>query len=610
MRLLPTFAVVAAAWALAWRTRGSIDGADWLGYAAGCALVLGVVLLAGAAALPRRVAGAAAALLLVLAVWTAISLGWSPVPSFGRDEALLVALYAVAFLIPILTLRRDRERVAAAAIVVIGLGSLALGGALELHFSGTPESLYWNGRMAFPISYPNALAALLLVGFWPAVGLAAERKLPSIVRAVILGGAAAMLADLLLAQSKGGAVGLAVSGLAFFAICPVRLRALVPAGIAAAVVATQASALTDPYQASADELASAIRHGGAVAALVTAAAAVIGLVYALLDRRVVVSGRVRRLAGILVAAGLLAALVGGLAAFFVAVDRPGHFLADRWRSFKHLPDTRESSSHFFSLGSNRYDFWRVALSEFEHHPLAGIGARGFANVYLVRGRSSETPERAHSLEMDVLSETGVVGLALLVGAGGLALTAAWPWARRSVIGAGILGSGVYFAVHTGVDWVWTIPEVGLPAFLLLGIGASWGGRGRLVPARAAVAAGIAALALSFLVFAPPWLSSRLVDRAYSAGPTAAADDLRWARRLDPVSTDALVAEATLARSPADIPPLERAVAKEPRREDLRYLLGTAYLAAGRKASARRELQEALRLYPADHLARQALAKAR
>jgi hypothetical protein len=610
LRLLPTAAVVAAAWSLAWRTRGSFDGGDWLGYAAGCALVLAVVLLAGAAVLPRRVALAAGALLLALGVWTAISLDWSPLPSSGRDEALLVALYAVAFLIPILTLRRDRERMAAAAIVVVGLGSLALAGALELRFAGSPEDLYWNGRMAFPVSYPNALAAMLLVGFWPAVGLAAARQLPSIVRAVIVGAAAAMLADLLLAQSKGGFVGLTVSGVAFFAVCPVRLRALIPAGIAASVVAAQATALTDPYRASADELVSAIRHGGTVAAVATAIATVIGLVYAVLDRRVEVSSRAQHLAAILVSVGLLAALIGGLAAFLVGVDRPGHFLSDRWRSFKHLPEKREGSTHFFSLGSNRYDFWRVALDEFGHHPLAGIGSRGFSSAYLLKGRSSETPARAHSLEMDVVSETGIVGLALLLGAGGLALAAAWPWARRSVVGAGMIGSGVYFAVHTGVDWVWTIPEVGLPAFVLLGVGASWGGGERLLPTRTALGAGVAALALSLFVFAPPWLSSRLVDHAYSAGPAAAADDLRWARRLDPLSTDPLVAEAALARSPADVHPLERAVAKEPRRENLRYLLGTAYLAAGRKEAARRELREALRLYPGDGLARQALANAR
>ncbi len=611
LRLVPTAALVSATWALAWLTNGSFDATDWLGYAVGCTLVLAAVLLPGAAALPGRWALAATGFLLAFALWTAISLRWSPFPSFARDEALLVGFYAVAFLIPIVSLRRERERLAAAALVVGGLGSLAVAGALELRFSSNPEDLTWgDGRMAFPVSYPNALAAMLLVGFWPAIGLAADRRLPALGRALLLGGAAAMLADFLLAQSKGGAVGLFVSGIVFFAVCPFRLRALVPVGIAAALVATQAENLTEPYRASSDEFVSAIQHGGAMAAVVAVLTAAVGLVYAVLDRHVEVSERARRVAAVLVMLAVVAGIGGGIGAFFTAVDRPGDFLRDQWRSFKHLPQKRLGSTHFFSLGSNRYDFWRVALHEFEHHPVAGIGARGFANAYLVEGRSAETPERSHSLEMDVLSETGIVGIVLLLSAAAFLFVAAWPWVRRSVVGAGILGAGTYFAVHTGVDWVWTIPEVGLPAFALLGIGASRGG-GAALTARAAVPAGAIALALALLAFAPPWLSGRFVDRAYTAGTASrTADELRWARRLDPLSTDPLVAEAVLARPPADIAPLERAVAKEPRRADLHSLLGNAYLAAGRKAAARREFRAALRLYPGSELARQGLARAR
>ncbi|PWU23292.1 MAG: hypothetical protein C5B48_08845 [Candidatus Rokuibacteriota bacterium] len=584
---------------------------DWAGYAAGCTAVLAVVLLAGTAVRPRPIAVTAAGLLLGLAVWTAISIGWSPFPSLARDEALLVGFYAVAFLVPLLTLRAELDRLVGTALLAGALGALAVAGALELHYSSSPQDLYWQGRMAFPVSYPNALAALLLVGFWPAVGLAAEVRLSPVVRALVLGGAAGMLADLLLAQSKGGAVGLAASGIAFFAFCPARLRALVPAAIVAAVVGSQAVPLTDPYRVSAAHLSAAIQHGGAVAALTAAGAALLGLVYALVDRRVTVSARVRRVAAVAVAVVLVAAALASIGAFFGTVNRPESFVTRQWRSFKHLPGKREGSTHFFSLGSNRYDFWRVALHEFERHPVAGIGARGFGAAYLVQGRSSETPERAHSVELDELSETGIIGFLLLVAAGACALAAGWPWARRSVPGAGVLAAGVYFAVHSGVDWVWTIPEVGIPAFALLGIGASWSDHERLLPGRVAAPAGALALALALLVFTPPWLSSRLVDRAYGKGSAAGvAGDLRWARRLDPLATDPLVAQAELARPPGDIPPLERAVAKEPRREDLRYLLGTAYLAAGRKAAARRQLEKALALYPGSSLVQQALAKAR
>ena len=90
----------------------------------------------------------------------------------------------------------------------------------------------------------------------------------------------------------------------------------------------------------------------------------------------------------------------------------------------------------------------------------------------------------------------------------------------------------------------------------------------------------------------------------------AASDLRRARRLDPLSTAPYEAQAALARSPDDIPPLEAAVRKEPRQVELRFALGLAYLRAGRKVEARRTLQQALALYPRSEDIARALRRAR
>jgi hypothetical protein len=602
--------LIGCAWARAWNTGGSIDTSDWVPFAAGCSFVLAAILLGGAASRASWSALGAGGLLLGLAGWTAVSLDWSAAPSDARNDALLAAFYVVAYAIPLVTLRRDVDRTAATIVVVYGLGLLAVAGAVELWASAHPENFYESGRMAFPITYPNALAGMLLVGFWPAIVLAAERRLPAILRAGSLAAAVALVAGLLLAQSKGGAIALGVSGVVLLAVSPERLRALVPAVIVAVLVGIEARALTRPYRVSGDAFRSAITHGGAVAAVLSAIAVGVGLVYALLDQRIRVPERVRRGIGIALAIAAIAAALGGIGAFFAAVHRPEHFFAQRWRSFRHISAHR-TSSHFLSLGSNRYDFWRVALNEFEHHPLAGIGARGFGADYLVHGRSSETPARSHSVEMDALGELGIVGFLLLIGAGALGFVALWRGVRRSLLGAGLFAAGAYFAAHTAVDWIWTVPAVGVPAFALFGIGASAGSSGRLLPARAAVPAGVAALVLAIAAFAPPWLSARFIDRAYQADSAqAAAGDLRWARRLDPLATDPYLAQAELAQPPADVPPLERAVAKEPRQEELHYLLGVAYLRAGHKADARVQLREALRLYPYDDLAKEALDRAR
>src|SRR5207253_3550789 len=124
--------------------------------------------------------------------------------------------------------------------------------------------------------------------------------------------------------------------------------------------------------------------------------------------------------------------------------------------FKHLTVDERASTHLVSLGSNRYDFWRVALGRFEAHPVEGVGARGFYSAYLERRRSHESPLRAHSVYLDALSEEGIVGFALLVGALGLLVAALVRRLDRAAVAAAF-AAGVYFLTHAGVDWLWTFP---------------------------------------------------------------------------------------------------------------------------------------------------------
>ena len=198
----------------------------------------------------------------------------------------------------------------------------------------------------------------------------------------------------------------------------------------------------------------------------------------------------------------------------------------------------------------------------------------------------------------------------MIGSGAALLFGVARRARSSLLATGALGTAAYFAVHTGGDWVWTIAPIGLPVFLIAGIALSEDDSPPL-PGRVAIPAGIVAVLAALLAFSPPWLSSRFVERAYDAPtPSDARDNLRWARRLDPLSVDPYLAETTLVDSPADIPPLRRAVAKEPRSAELRFLLGLALLDAGREADARRELRIALALSPRDEAIQNALADAR
>ena len=288
-----------------------------------------------------------------------------------------------------------------------------------VRFDAQPALLFTEGRLTAPISYVNAQAAFFLLGFWPAIVIAARRGTNAGVRAVALGLAAAMLAGWLMTQSKGGGIALAASALVLFAVAPGRLRLLLPTLAVAGLVFARYDALTAPFRTQGD---TAVARDAATAVLVTTATALaLAIPYALLDNRRSVPDRVLRVARVVVAAAAVLAIVvlGAFAA--PKLDDPGNTLSEKWEAFKGYAPAASGSSHLVNLGSNRYDFWRVSLNGFVDHPVGGIGGRGFGTAYLEDARSDETPARAHSLPLDVLLETGVIGVILLVAGLGLVL---------------------------------------------------------------------------------------------------------------------------------------------------------------------------------------------
>ena len=612
-RHVPVGLLALGAASLAWNQLGSIVARDWLPYAIATALLVAGILWSGFAQRPPTIALAGLAALLGLAAWEALSLSWAPVPSLARDEALLVVFYALAFLVPLLVTRSVSDRSAATAIVVTVSVGLALATFVNLLVVGHVRDAYGDGRLTFPISYVNAQAALFLICFWPCVALASGPAGRPLLRGLATGGSCALLAGWLMTQSKGGLIAFTLAGLVFFALTRERLRIVVPTLIPVVLVGASYELLTRPFRERfGSGLTDAIRLAASTALVLTLLGVAAGLAYAALDRRTSVSSQTRRRVSIALVAALAAAVLGSIAAFFVAVDRPGHFVQDKWRSFKSIPAHERGSSHLTSLGSNRYDFWRVELDLARDHPLIGVGARGFAPEYLAARRSDETPARGHSLLLDQLAETGLIGLALLVAAVAFALVRALARGRDNILAAGVAAAIVYGLVHSAGDWVWTFPAFGVPLFLLLGIANAGTPDDRapsLLRGRVAGISAAAALVLAACAFALPWLSARLTQAALR-NPTSAPSDLRWARRLDPLAVEPFLAEATLARQPREaVAALRRAVAKQPDVSSLHYRLGLAELAAGNRRGARVELTEAHQLDPRSDIVANALERA-
>jgi tetratricopeptide (TPR) repeat protein len=340
--------------------------------------------------------------------------------------------------------------------------------------------------------------------------------------------------------------------------------------------------------------------------------------------------------------GLLALVGGGLAAAGDPVTRVEH----SWNSFKHGYSTSSRESRLVSgLGSNRYDFYRVALDQFTAHPLAGIGVDNFQQQYLVHGRSSETPRYPHSIELRTLTETGVLGALLALAGLAAALLCAMRALRcrdalaAAVAAAALSGFG-YWLVHGSVDWFWEFAGLGAPAFALLGLACSLappGGeiarrapfprrRPRRGPSRVALAAAArpAALAAGGLLalagavsLALPWFSQLQVQsaaRVWTRAPATAYARLEDAAGLDPLSDEADLVAGSIALRYGDLTRAERYFRRAlARNGDDAYAtleLGAIASTRGQRATALALLERAVRLAPREALGREALALVR
>jgi tetratricopeptide (TPR) repeat protein len=324
-------------------------------------------------------------------------------------------------------------------------------------------------------------------------------------------------------------------------------------------------------------------------------------------------------------AGLAAALLAGLLAVMALAGVPGR-VSDAWADFKEGGQPESGSSRFTSLGTYRYDFWRVAWDVFEDHPVAGIGAENYQEEYLRRGTSFEQPRYAHSLELGVLSQTGIVGAALLFGAIGAALAAALARRRRAGpalawVSAGALGMFAYWLAHASVDWLWEFPALGGVAFAALGLALAPAPADELAPRRplprSAAALGAVALLACALALAAPVLAERSVQRAldtWRSDPEAAFDQLDRADALNPLSDRARVVGGAIAVELGDLDRAEAEFRSTLEREpDEAYALLELGAISGQRGDRARSLallRRARALRPRDEAVRYAFEQVR
>ena len=92
----------------------------------------------------------------------------------------------------------------------------------------------------------------------------------------------------------------------------------------------------------------------------------------------------------------------------VAVRHPVRSVSHQYEAFTSLEKV-DSGVRFTSGGGNRYDYWRIAWHQFVDHPLDGVGAGNFDRTYFLERRTDEDVRQAHSIELQTLGETGLIG---------------------------------------------------------------------------------------------------------------------------------------------------------------------------------------------------------
>ncbi len=564
-----------------------------------------------------RPVAAALIALAALGLWSVLSATWSPTPDVAVGDGQRILAYALAFGLSLWLATMLRARVeltmvpfAAAAAIVGILTIIALAG-------DSPRTvLEGDGTLDYPLGYRNANAAFFAIAIFPAVGLAANHKLKWWARAPALA-IATLCIDLVgLSQSRASMVAMIPAVAVYVLLSPVRLRALAWLVLAALPAAGIIGAAADLYRTAGDNgvatVTAEMNAAGLAVALTVAGAFLLGALAALIEGRMPAprSAEPRGNRAIAASFALLAAV--GALVFIIVVGNPVEWAGDRYDEFKskQTPDLSGQTSRFtFNAGSNRYDLWRVALDDFDEDPVRGDGGGGFQDSYLLkRADSTEVVRDAHSVELELLSELGLPGLALFVVAiVGIALGILRARRRSppaAALGAVAFASGTYWLIHTSVDWFWFYPAIAAPVLGLLGsacgpaVTAAGPPSGR--SPRRWLTAGAIVLALSAV---PPFLSERYVNDAYAGWRedlARAYDDLAHARDLNPLSDRPLLAEAAIARAAGDE---ERAIAvfgeaarKRPESWATHYLLAELQQRRNPRA-ARREIETALELNP-------------
>jgi O-Antigen ligase len=595
-------------------------------------VIVALALLCARQGVPTGIRALAVAGLLAFGAWCLLSIGWAESGDRALVEGDRWIVYGLYFLLLVLLVSDRRDAEVLLAATAAGIVGIAIYDVLRLLGSDN-RAMFSGTRLLEPLGYVNGLGGYFLLGFWPLAAVAERVRQPLLAGAAA--GAATLLASLVvLTDSRGTLFAFAASALLLLLLLPGRNRRAWLLLLVVGAVAVAWGSLTDVTQALPNPIANpdsgTIRKGAEVAMLVSAAVAIAWAlanwaINHLVGREASLDRRISRISATVLGAIVLVSLVGAA----ITVNDPVGRVSNQYEAFTKLEPTVNGASRFTSGGGNRYDYWRIAWHQFTADPLNGLGAGNFDRTYYLERQTDEDVRQAHSIELQTLGETGLVG-ALLLGSFFVAVfLGAWRRAAVSRVDPGEIGVTVaalgIFAVwlaQTSVDWLHLIP--GLTGIALAGgavllranspNGTSDAGLRGLPAWTLAVAVALAGLAIVFI--GRPTMAEHLRSNARGELRSNPEGALRSAEESLSLNADSVqgyyLKAAAMARLHAFLPAkqaLGEAIRREPHDYVTWALLGDLLTRRGAIDPAMSAYGRASALNPRDRSLR-ALAKSR
>jgi hypothetical protein len=463
-------------------------------------------------------------LLGLLAAWTAASLLWAGSRSDAWEETNRTLFYLVAVALVVVFVRLVGPR--SWVWLIVGLLAVTTVTAflvlLRLGLASDPMLYFASGRLNYPITYWNGLAAFLAMGFWLALGAANAGGRLVWGQALLLALATLFLELALLPQSRAALWSLAFVLPFFVVLSPHRFRALTNLAVVCFPAVLFWPVLNRVYATTRDAHIPGVAIASAMRAMTVSVIIVMvlfvltgGVEWLILRPRrkpgqtidesagrllkkkdtgransramcapVIENGQgpvLGRRSTTLIAVSLAAIVCIALTVGLLLLDqKPGGLAGSANRAWAQFSSDKgigkTSSTRFVQASLNqRVSIWKVALAAFRTNPLHGIGAQNFEDYFYQHRSNTLRVAQPHSQPLQLLAELGIPGALLWL------VFAIWGLTRGAIsrfrsqrrtdqaLMAAVVTAALGWFIHSSVDWLWQLTAVSLPAMLLFGV---------------------------------------------------------------------------------------------------------------------------------------------